>query len=151
MENFETINKHGSIFLTNLYEPEDNKLLLEVKNSTTSNVEVDVQIGDKQLSGCKEITIDETGTFFTIMFNDYISYHVINESYANSNPKDEYVSGDYGTFCIFQKSSYMDFILKETFANDIYPTELKHYGLFAANHIVHIISMDEPKIELKNH
>lgn len=151
MENFETINKHGSIFLTNSYEPEDNKLLLEVKNSTTSNVEVDVQIGDKQLSGCKEITIDETGTFFTIMFNDYISYHVINESYANSNPKDEYVSGDYGTFCIFQKSSYMDFILKETFANDIYPTELKHYGLFAANHIVHIISMDEPKIELKNH
>lgn len=78
-------------------------------------------------------------------------YTVINESYANSNPNDEYVSGDYGTFCIFQKSSYMDFILKETFANDIYPTELKHYGLFAANHIVHIISLHEPKIELKNH
>lgn len=151
MENFETINKHGSVFLTNLYEPEDNKLLLEVKNSTTSDFEVDVQIGDKQLSGCHEITIDETGTFFTIMFNDYVSYHVINESYANLNPKDEYVSGDYGTFCIFQKSSYMDFILKETFANDIYPTELKHYGLFAANHIVHIISMHEPEIELKNH
>ena len=151
MENFETINKHGSVFLTNLYEPEDNKLLLEVKNSTTSNFEVNVQIGDKQLSGCKEITIDETGTFFTILFNDYVSYHVINESYTNSNPNDEYVSGDYGTFCIFEKSSYMDFILKETFANDIYPTELKHYGLFAANHIVHIISLHEPKIELKNH
>lgn len=75
-------------------------------------------------------------------------YTVINESYANSNPN---VSGDYGTFCIFQKSSYMDFILKETFANDIYPTELKHYGLFAANHIVHIISLHEAKIELKNH
>jgi hypothetical protein len=151
MENFETINKHGSVFLTNLYEPEDNKLLLEVKNSKTSDFEVNVQIGDKYLSGCKEITIDGTGTFFTILFNDYVSYTVINESYANSNPNDEYVSGDYGTFCIFQKSSYMDFILKETFANDIYPTELKHYGLFAANHIVHIISLHEPKIELKNH
>ncbi|TKC58543.1 hypothetical protein FBD94_18175 [Pedobacter hiemivivus] len=151
MENFEAINKHGSVFLTNLYEPEDNKLLLEVKNSTMSDFEVDVQIGDKQLSGCKEITKDETGTFFTITFNDYVSYHVINESYANSDPKDEYISGDYGTFCIFQTSSYMDFILNETFANDIYPTELKHYGLFAANHVVHIISMHEPKIELKNH
>ncbi|MGY0035862.1 hypothetical protein [Pedobacter sp. NJ-S-72] len=124
--------------------------MLEVKKSTTSDFEVNVQISDKQLSGCKEITIDETGTFFTILFNDYVSYHVINESYANSNPKDEYVSGDYGTFCIFEKSSYMDFILKETFTNDIYPTELKHYGLFAANHIVHIISLHEPKIELKN-
>lgn len=85
------------------------------------------------------------------MFNEYVSYHVMNESYANSNPKDEYFSGNYGTFCIFQKSNYMDFILKETFANQIYPTELKHYGLFAANHIVHIISIHEPKIELKNH
>lgn len=66
MENFEAINKHGCVFLTNLYEPEDNKLLLEVKNSTMSDFEVDVLIGDKQLSGCKEITRDETGTFFTI-------------------------------------------------------------------------------------
>lgn len=75
MENFETSNKHGSVFLTNLYVPEDNKLLLEVKNSTTSDFEVNVQIGDKYLSGCKEITIDGTGTFFTILFNDYVSIH----------------------------------------------------------------------------
>jgi hypothetical protein len=72
---------------------------------------------------------------------------VINESYDNSNPTDEYVYGDYRTFCIFQKSNYMDFILSQTFANEIYPGELIHYGLFAENHIVHIISLHEPKIE----
>lgn len=151
MENFELINKHGSVFLTNLYEPEDNSLMLEVNKSTISDIEVEVKIGDKLLSGCKEITKDGTGTFFTILFHDYVSYHVINESYANFNPNDEYVAGDYGTFCIFQKSSYLDFILNQTFANDLYPATLKHYGLFAANHVVHIISRYEPKIELKRH
>lgn len=149
MRNFAAINKHGSVFLTKIYEPDDNELLLEVKRSTTSEFEVDVQVGGKILSGCKEVTIDEYGTYFTISFNNYVSYHVINESYANSNPKDEFVSGDFGTFCVFQKSSYMDFILNQTLANDIYPGELMHYGLFAANHIVHVISMHEPKIEIQ--
>jgi hypothetical protein len=149
MENFELINKHGSVYLTNIYEPDANQLLLEVKKSTTSSVEVDVPIGDQLLSGCKEVTVDETGMYFTISFNHYVAYHVLNESYANSDPDDEYISGDFGTFCIFQRSNYMSFILKETFANDMYPGELKHYGLFAADHIVHIISIHEPTIEIK--
>jgi len=149
MKHFDAINKHGSVFLTKIYEPGDNELLLEVKKSTTSAIEVNLQVGDKLLSGCREVTIDEYGTYFTISFNNYVSYHVINESYGNANPTDEYVAGDYGTFCIFQKSSYMDFILNQTFANEMYPGELIHYGLFTENHIVHIISLHEPKIEIQ--
>jgi hypothetical protein len=149
MENFDVINKHGSIFLTKIYEPGENKLFLEVKKSKASAFEVDLQVGDKLLSGCREVTMNERETYFTISFDNYVSYHVINESYANSNPTDKYISGDYGTFCIFQKSDYMDFILNQTFANDIYPDELIHYGLFAENHIVHIISLYKPKIEIQ--
>lgn len=149
MENFDAINKHGSVFLTTIFEPNDNELLLEVKKSITSNVEVEVKVGDKILSGCRAVSIDESGTYFTISFKNYVSYHVINESYANSNPTDEYDCGDYATFCIFHKSSYMEFILDQTFANDMYPGELVHYGLFAENHIVHVISMNEPKIEIQ--
>jgi hypothetical protein len=63
MENFDVINKHGSVFLTKLYEPRDNALLLEVKKFMTSAAEVDVQVGDKFLSGCREVIIDECGTY----------------------------------------------------------------------------------------
>ena len=150
MRNFDAINKYRSVFLTNIYEPDDNELFLEVRKSTISDFEVDVAVGDKLLSGCREVSIDETGSYFTILFSTYVSYHVINESYANSNPKDEYIPVNFRTFRCFQKSSYMDFILEQTFADVIYPGELMHYGLFAENHVVHIISMQEPKIELIN-
>ncbi len=149
MGNFEAINKHGSVFLTKIYDFNANSLLLEVKKSVISDHETDVPVGDKLISGGKEITIDTTGTFFSILFDNYVSYHVINESYANSTPTDEYDAGDFGTFCIFHKSIYMDFILSETFANNIYPGELIHYGLFAEDHIVHVISKHEPKIKIE--
>jgi len=146
MENLEAINKHGGVYLTKITEFNANSLLLEVRKSVISDRDVDVHVGDNILSQCKEVTIDANGTFFTISFNNYVSYHLINESYANSDPLEEYDAGDFGTFCVFHKSRYMEFILKDTFANDMYPGELKHYGLFAANHIVHVISTHEPKI-----
>jgi hypothetical protein len=149
MENLEAINKHGSVYLTKISEFNANSLLLEVKKSVTSDHYVDVPVGDNILSQCKEITVDANGTFFTISFNKYVSYHVINESYVNPDPSEEYDAGDFGTFCVFHKSRYLDFILKDTFANDMHPGELKHYGLFAANHIVHVISTHEPKIKIE--
>lgn len=149
MENFEEINKHGGVYLTKIHDFNANALLLEVKPSIVSDHYVDVPAEDYLLFQAKEVSIDTTQTFFSIYFNRYVSYHVINESYANSDPSEKYDAGDFGTFCVFHKSSYMDFILKATFANDMYPGELKHYGLFAANHVVHVISKDEPRIEIK--
>ena len=67
MENFEAINKYGSVFLTKIYEPHANQLLLEVKKSKTSDFNTDVHVGGKIISGCREVTIDQTGTFFTIL------------------------------------------------------------------------------------
>jgi hypothetical protein len=149
MENFKAINKHGGVYLTKIHDFNANSLLLEVKNSIVSDHYVDLQVEDYILSQSKEITIDKNAAFFTIYFNRYVSYHVINESYDNSDPAEDYDAGDFGTFCVFHKSSYMDFILKATIANDLYPGELKHYGLFAANHVVHVISKDEPIIEIE--
>ena len=149
MVNFEEINKYGVVFLTNLYEPKTNQLLLEVKKSKTSAFEVSVPVGDILLSGCKEVSIDNDDSFFTILFTDYISYYVVNESFANSDSSEDYTAGEYSTFCIFHRSNYMQFILKETFADEMFPNELKHYGLFASDHIVHIISRSAPAISVK--
>jgi hypothetical protein len=136
------------MYLINFYEPKDNALLLEISECTTSEVREDILIGDKVLSNSHLVSIDKNGTKFNIAFQHYVSYQVMNESYLNFNDWDEYETGKYNTFCIFKKSRYMDFILNETIADYIYPGELKHYGLYCHNHVVHIISTIEPRIEI---
>ena len=130
MKNFNAINQHSSVSLTRIYEPYDNSLILEVKKSMADEIQHDGKLG----------------LLFTISFGRYVSYHVINESYARPSSSEIYVAGDFCTFCIFPNSRYMDHILQETFAEEIYPSELRHYTLFAANHVVHIISRQEPVI-----
>ena len=144
MENFDAINRYKWVYLSKIKETQENKLLLEVKQSIEA--ELPVQTYKTEIQKEDEDLVDQSDTFFTISFDRYVSYHVINESYAKPNPLTEYVAGDYSTFCIFPRSSYMNYILQETFANEIYPSELRHYCLFAANHVVQVISMYEPQI-----
>jgi hypothetical protein len=144
MENFDAINRYKWVYLSKIKETQENRLLLEVKQSISADFPVQEYIREVQ-SGAED-WVDQSKTFFTISFDRYVSYHVINESYAKPNPLTEYVAGDYSTFCIFPRSSYMNYILQETFADEIYPSELRHYCLFAANHVVQVISMYEPRI-----
>jgi hypothetical protein len=146
MNNFEEINNFGELFLTALYEPSDNSLSIEVTESFRSPVPEDVIIGQKVMKDCHKVSVNEYGTSFDIFFINYVAYQVVNESFYNFNDNSNYVAGKYATFCVFSESSYLDFILKETYAHVIFPGELKHYGLYCPNHIIHIISMDEPVI-----
>lgn len=148
MENFDAINKYPCVFLSNIKEFQENKLVLEVKQSMGDGLPH--QEDKREIQGREEDLIDQSETFFTISFERYVSYHVINESYAKPNPLTEYVAGDYSTFCILPRSTYMNYILQETFANEIHPSELRHYCLFAANHVVQVISMYEPSIVKHN-
>ncbi len=149
MTNFHEINNYGSIFLTDLFEPRDNSLVLEVKDSVTSEIKEDLLVGDKIISGLRRVSINQNGVNFKIHFKSYVAYHVMNESFINFNKDEEYEGGKFSKFCKFSKSNYLDFILKETYANEMFPGELKHFGLYCSNHVVHIVSTVEPEIEKK--
>lgn len=146
MNNFENINNYGGLFLTKLYKPTDNSLEIEVGEPFTSPVSTNVVVGEKTIKDCYKVSVNEYGVSFRISFANYVAYQVLNESFYNFNNNDNYVAGKYSTFCIFSKSSYLDFILKETYANAIHSGELKHYALYCLNHIVHIIAFNEPVI-----
>ena len=136
MNNFEEINNYGELFLTKLYEPTDNSLEIEVRESFTSPLSTDVIVGEKTIKECS----------FNISFINYVAYQVLNESFYSFIDNENYVAGKYSTFCIFSESSYLDFILKETYAHEIFPKELRHYGLYCQNHVIHIIALNEPVI-----
>lgn len=149
MKYFDKINKNSSYFLTDIHEPNDNSIFLEIKKSTTSDVVQNIMVGKIGLNEKRRIEVDKKSEYFTIQFDGYVSYHVIEEGFINfQDNKDEYKAGEFSVFRVYSKSSYLDFILKETIANDIFPDEMKHYGLYCMNHVVHIISLTEPKIEL---
>ncbi|WP_113653478.1 hypothetical protein [Pedobacter namyangjuensis] len=148
MTNFEKINSFGSFFLTNIHEPSDNSLFLEIKKSLTSEIKEDVVIGDSTFKDLKRVLVDDNSDYFTILFESYVSYHIVNESFSNFNEREgECVNGSF-SFCIYNKSTYLNFILKETFADAIFPGVMKHYCLYCQNHVIHVVSITEPIIEI---
>lgn len=147
MKNFEKINNFGSFFLTDIYEPRENSVFLEIKKSLTSGIREDVVIGDSAFKDVRRISIDDNSDYFTILFESYVSYHIINESFSNFNEREGEVTNGTFSFFVYSQSTYLNFVLHETFADVIFPGNLKHYCLYCQNHVIHVVSMNEPIIE----
>jgi hypothetical protein len=149
MQYLENINKTDHLFLTNIYEPNDNSLLLQVKGSVTAEQETDVYVTAEKSIRARAVSIDENAPYYEIYFKHYVSYHVLNESYAGFSEKNLPDLIGFGRIRVFTTSGYMDYILKETFANQIFPGELKHYAVYTEDHVVHVISPYDPVIEME--
>jgi hypothetical protein len=76
-------------------------------------------------------------------------YQTRNESFAYPDENSK-VLGEY--FTIIKNSSYLKMVKNITFYNDIFDDKYMHYGIFSWNHVVDIISAEEPKIvKLENY
>ena len=86
---------------------------------------------------------------YEITFESYIMYQTRNESFAYPDENSK-VLGEY--FTIIKNSSYLKMVKSITFYNDIFDDKYIHYGIFSWNHVVDIISAEEPKIvKLENY
>ena len=86
---------------------------------------------------------------YEITFESYIMYQTRNESFAYPDENSK-VLGEY--FTIIKNSSYLKMVKNITFYNDIFDDKYIHYGIFSWNHVIDIISAEEPKIaKLENH
>ena len=86
---------------------------------------------------------------YEITFESYIMYQTRNESFAYLYENSK-VLGEY--FTIIKNSSYLKMVKSITFYNDIFDNKYMHYGIFSWNHVVDIISAEEPKIvKLENY
>jgi hypothetical protein len=80
---------------------------------------------------------------FEIVWNSYVGYSVLNESYAT--PSDD-ERGDGNRFRTYSKSRFMQFISQATFACDDYPGPMRHYCVGCEDHILHVVSVDPPTV-----
>ena len=103
---------------------------------------------DKILKKAYPVLIDYN-EIYEITFESYIMYQTRNESFAYPDENSK-VLGEY--FTIIKNSSYLKMVKSITFYNDIFDDKYMHYGIFSWNHVIDIISAEEPKIvKLENY
>ena len=86
---------------------------------------------------------------YEITFESYIMYQTRNESFAYLDENSK-VLGEY--FTIIKNSSYLKMVKSITFYYDMFGDKYTHYGILSWNHVVDIISAEEPKIvKLENY
>ncbi len=101
----------------------------------------------KLLNERKPIEVTESSKLYEVVFDDYITYSVTNESYADAGENEEYE----GTLArIYSKSAFLDYVANSTLATSDYPGPFKHYGFCCLNHIIDIASTEPPTVKLIN-
>jgi len=144
MTDFDKIDKCKNILVTRLFEPKENKLVIEVCLGQISETEEDLFISEVNLGPLKKINFDNDRSVYTIYFENYISYFVINESYDNQ------AVGEFSGNKIrkYQTSPYIDFCKKETLGYQLYSDkEINHFGIITSRHIINILTTSLPQIK----
>ena len=145
MDYGELMTYTGDIYLGQIFEPQDNTLILEIYRGKVSDTEEDIQVGDHVLRNTRSIDLDKTLPTVRLEFDWYIAYSVTNESYGFW---DDYEMFNGSTFRVYSKSRYLDFIKVGTIATENYPGPFKHYGIVALNHVIDVVSTTPPIITL---
>ncbi len=92
-----------------------------------------------------QIYKDDQKPVVKITFDFYIAYSVLNESYVVQDRYEKYKGA---FFRLYKKSRYLDYISLGTIATSDYPGPFKHYGICALDHIIDVVSVEEPIIEV---
>jgi hypothetical protein len=143
MNYYDRINTEQNIFLTKIFEPEENSLEFELVVGLISGQVENLIIDSTDIGTSRRIYHDNESDVFKVTFDNYIAYSVINESYENLGGS-QYVGEK---IRIYSKSNFLDYVKADTFATNEYPGGFKHYAFISQRHIVNVVSTMEPKIE----
>ncbi|MBW3095493.1 hypothetical protein KIH75_09170 [Bifidobacterium sp. 64T4] len=102
---------------------------------------------DGILGDCRPIEPDASRTI-EFVFEGYIIYQVRNESYCVYDSS-ESRTGKY--LAVFEKSALLDDLSVSTSAQrwddgTCFPYRWKHYGVYTQNHVIDIVSHDNPQV-----
>lgn len=135
------LNSHEFLYLIELDERLDNSLRIIVREAKVSEESSSME----GASGLTGRAIESTEQTYEIIFQSYIGYSVLDESYAMPNETEKFEGR---VFCIYQKSMYLDYLKIASCASEEYPGVFIHYGVNCLNHLIDIASVDEPDIQL---
>ena len=144
MDFFSEINSYKYIYLTHIDEPEENMLRLIIQEGIISEEEKTLDLGAAKFEEFREISVTDESKAYQVIFESYIAYSVVNESYSQW---DDYEVFKGKVFRIYQKSRFLDYLKLDTFATKDYPGTFEHFGFACSNHIVNIASQIKPTIK----
>ncbi|MBI4304822.1 MAG: hypothetical protein HY678_00735 [Chloroflexi bacterium] len=137
----------------------DNRLQIIVVEGITSKepIDPDEVVGgqppeirealSKVLRGSHGITIEPISRRFSVTFDDYAAWQVVNESWSSYR---SYEQGDEGAVRTLTRSTYLDYFMDYEdgkVANEI-AGPLQHFRIWTSDAVIDVISRDEPRVEL---
>lgn len=122
-----------------------NVLRLVIEEAVASPEAHEMEINGVVITGLHSVKHQPESRTFEVVWPSYIAYSVTNESYTGGSEGELFEGRQ---FVLYSKSHYLDFVQKATFATSEYPGPFKHWGIFCADHIVDVVSVDEPVINL---
>ncbi|MDQ2752524.1 MAG: hypothetical protein M3R72_05820 [Bacteroidota bacterium] len=147
MTEFDKINNCQNLFLTKLYEPNQNQLMIEVCLGYVSEREEEIYVSNVHIGLGRQIIFDNYSNKYRIYFDSYISYFVLNESF------DKGMIGEYSGNRIreYKQSAFIDFCRKETSGFAIIgESTIKHFVFVTQNHIVNVLTKNSLDIQSIN-
>ncbi|HWO74627.1 MAG TPA: hypothetical protein VNM69_01775 [Bacillus sp. (in: firmicutes)] len=137
-------NWNGNIYLNTIVESEPCHLTVYVDRCKVSDQSQDLTWGEQVIHDVRPIVVDEGLPILKVDFSTYISYSVLNETYFPFNNYDVFEGS---CFKIAKQSRYFEYILSQTMAHHIHPNKQHvHYGIYCLNHIIDVISYEEPLV-----
>ena len=137
----EDIESCRSLFLLDLRESENNSLLLVVGESSLAPPEVD---DPPPVPGARRVAHPRDGRVFEIVWESYVAYSVVNESFATYSDEPERE----GRLLVrFTGSRFLDYISARTWDDERAPR--RHWQINCENHAIDIVSTEEPIISLR--
>ena len=145
MKDREKIDSCKEIFVTNIYEPKENQLVIEIALGRVSEIEKNFRVSNSKVFSGRQIFFDESSEKYRLFFDSYISYWVVNEGF------EKVMAGKYSGNRIreYEESSFIDFCREETTGFAILegiPT--RHFMLVSQNHIINILTVSALDIQL---
>jgi hypothetical protein len=137
------IDSCSYLYLREVGEPEELSLRVVIEEARAVGPPEDIEIAGKVVSGTRPIESDSGCRLFELVWPSYVSYSVRNESFCVI---DEAETWQGRLFCTYSQSHFLNYVKQATFASDEYPGPVRHWGVNCLNHIVDVVSVDEPMI-----
>ena len=126
------------IFLTDVYEPEENTLRVVVTEAKTLSAHAPGPFPSSSLSS---IAIAADSRCFEFVWHQYVAWQIRNESFALPE-----TGGQFGVFLERNTSAYLRFLEETTFATSVVQKPMRHWAINCLNHCVDVVSFGEPRI-----
>jgi hypothetical protein len=134
------------LYLREVGEPHDNQLRVVVEEAGTDPSPQSRTIAGVEFTELHPVVSNEHSRLFEIIWEHYVAYNVMNESYARV---DDYYAGQSGKLMkIYSKSRFLDYLALASIASKDYPGPIVHYGLICLNHVIDVVSQTQPTINM---